>query len=531
MQRTISIFEPFVDGFAGAIEKHKTVFVACYSILFLAICGLTSAVKLMWFDELATYYPAKLPTVRALVDFFWDGLDVHTPTASLLVRGTMHLFGDGPVVDRLPFSAAYLAFCIFLFIFVARRCPTGYAAMAMIFPALTPTFYYATEIRCYALVLAFTGLALVSWQAAAEGRTRPLAVVGLFAGLAGTICSHYYGVFLCVPFAVAELTRTYIRKCVDWAVWAAVALSPSILLIFLPAIRNAAAIYRGHVTPLTNLDTFLESYRATLNIPKALILAASMVCLLAARRMFRAMPTSQLMLPLPEWVLAGAFFLLPLYIMPVSGFIGAFFARYVLACTAGGAILMAFFFCQYFQGSRHIGCALTLIFLVGFFVQRTTELRAMMRDNGGWSKPLGTTLHTASWSRELERSSLPIAAVPELFFMKFQHYASDAVRPRVYYPADEIMARRYGGFGGGDLNLLTMSHALSLQVLSFRDFVSQHPNFLMCVSTGEYTNAWLLHAVLEYGADVRLRSQSKPYYLFEVTMPAHDQHKSNDIGK
>src|SRR5437899_813675 len=174
--RLRSLVQWVLDGVESTVQKRKVLITIGFSLVFLLVCGLLSATKLMWFDEMATYYPAKLPTVSGLIDFFWQGLDVHTPTASLILRANMALFGDNPVANRIPVALGYLVMCLCIFVFVSRRCPAVYAAAAMIFPALSQVFYYATEIRCYGILLGLTGVALVCWQQAAEGRRRRLSI-------------------------------------------------------------------------------------------------------------------------------------------------------------------------------------------------------------------------------------------------------------------------------------------------------------------------------------------------------------------
>jgi len=113
----------------------------------------------------------------------------------------------------------------------------------MIFPALTSVFYFATEMRCYGILLGLTGIALVCWQHAAEKRWRRASIAGLFLSLTGALCCHYYAVLLWVPFGLAELTRAKIARRIDKPVWAALLCSPLILVVFLPAIRAAKAAY------------------------------------------------------------------------------------------------------------------------------------------------------------------------------------------------------------------------------------------------------------------------------------------------
>src|SRR5206468_3466418 len=105
---------------------------------------------------------------------------------------------------RLPEILAYLVFLLCMYVFVARRTNEVYGLFAMIVPTLTAAGYYASEARAYALVLAFASLALLCWQAAAEGRHRRAAVVGLALALALATSAHYYAVLVVGPLALGE---------------------------------------------------------------------------------------------------------------------------------------------------------------------------------------------------------------------------------------------------------------------------------------------------------------------------------------
>jgi len=109
-----------LDWLDSAVEKHRNAAVICYSALFLTVCALLSASKMMSFDEMATYYPAKLPSTSDVIAFFLDGIDVHTPVASLILRANIALFGDGPVANRMPVAFGYLVMSVaYLFLSLA----------------------------------------------------------------------------------------------------------------------------------------------------------------------------------------------------------------------------------------------------------------------------------------------------------------------------------------------------------------------------------------------------------------------------
>jgi hypothetical protein len=203
---------------------------------------------------------------------------------------------------------------------------------------------------------------------------------------------------------------------------------------------------------------------------------------------------------LPEWVLAGTLSLLPVFAVPLSILAGAFTERYILACVAGVAILLAFALCQCLKGDRFVGAILTLTFLGWFVAKNGFEVKTQMTANG-----------------ELEPSTLPIATTPAFWFAELQYYGSERVRPRIYYLADEQMALRHGGMATLETALLQFRRALPLAVVDFREFISHNHRFLVCSGSGP--GGWLIPALLAGGAHIRLLASSGDNSVFEVIMP------------
>jgi hypothetical protein len=515
----ISLTGRLLDKFAAFVERHKALVVLGYSAFLLATCALLSATKLLWYDEMATYYPAKLPTVAAVIDFFQKGLDVHTPVASLVVRGVMDLFGDGPVVDRMPAAIGYLIFCVSLFFFVARRCPAVYGTAAMVFPTLTLMFYYATEMRCYGLVLGLAGTALISWQAATDGKRPMLNAFFLFLSLAAAISCHYYAAFLLVPFGLGELTRAWLRKKIDWPIWAALLVSPLVILIFIPAIRAARAGYVGGMLAVQpHLGQIPGSYISLLSISNAPVLGVIFICLLLGPWLARPEPgRSSDRIPAADWMVAAALALLPVYVIPASLKIGAFNERYILPCVGGVAIFLAFALCRCLKGDRFVPTVLTLVFLAWFAFKNIPDVKRQRIENGGLGIPLGQPLRNASWMRVVEASDLPVAFAPPMLFMQVQQYAPEATKPRIYYVADVDLARQYGDIPSNDTNMLRFSQVLPIQVVEFRGFIAQHPHFLVCMEAAHPN--WLIPVLLERGAQIKLLSRADSFFVFDAVLP------------
>src|SRR5262249_20830996 len=152
---------------------------AGFTVLYFAATWAVSRHKLLWYDELLTYYLCRLPRFADFWTALATGPDLSPPAYHLSVRGTYALLGEGLTISRLPAAGGVGAVALSLFFSVGRRVPPAFAWSALLFPLTTRAYYYAFEARPYGLVLGCSGLALLCWQAAAEGRRRPLALAGL----------------------------------------------------------------------------------------------------------------------------------------------------------------------------------------------------------------------------------------------------------------------------------------------------------------------------------------------------------------
>jgi hypothetical protein len=505
----------FLDRVDSTIERRKGAFLALYSVVFILVCGLLSATKPMANDELATYYPAKLPSLAATVAFFWDGTDVHTPTASVITRYSLALFGDNPVAARLPNILGYLAVCLSIFVFVARWCPVVYAASAMLFPVLCSVFYHATEVRCYGLLLGFTGLSFLCWQRVEDGRWRPFFIAGFYCGLAAAISCHYYALLLAVPFGLAELARTRMRRRLDLPVCAALILAVLTVCLFLHPILIARHAYLSGIWSTAHLGQIQETYAEVFTLTLPPILGAAILWMVLAPRL-TDVPLQPWRRPkLPDRIFAGSLALLPVYAVLLSCISGAYVTRYALPVVAGLPIFLAFALCRALKASRRLGAAVMLVFVCWFLLKSVTSIRAQASENGGLQTRLGQPFQETAWMRALARSPLPVLTTPAVFFMELQHYAPESVRSRIVYGADVQLALKYDGISTGDTGLLLFARRLPLRVSPYTEFLARNPHFLLCAETRNPT--WQLKALLNAGAGARLVARSDTHFVFDVT--------------
>src|SRR3972149_1994188 len=200
--RVLQQLDYIAEALRNQCERRKLWLLCGFSIVFLiSTCWLASR-KLMWNDELFTLYISRLPSVSDIWSALSTGADQTPPFFHIITRASFSLFGVNHVSIRLPEVLGFWVMSLCLFQFVSKRSSAIYGFVAMLFPLVTIAYSYAYEARPYGLVLAFSGLPLLCWQSAAEGRYRKLSLIGLALSLAAAVSSHYYAVLLFLPLAV-----------------------------------------------------------------------------------------------------------------------------------------------------------------------------------------------------------------------------------------------------------------------------------------------------------------------------------------
>ncbi|MFL6449322.1 MAG: glycosyltransferase family 39 protein [Bryobacteraceae bacterium] len=357
--------------------------------------------KPFWLDEIITLSIAKLPRISDIWALCRSGAEYQPPLYHYLMRASIRLFGSDELGIRLPSIAGYVLFCLCLYWFVARCTSRLYGLIAMLFPCLTRCWYYATEGRSYALVLACSGIAAVCWQSIAMNRRRTWMLFGLGVSSACAIGLHYYSVLLFVPLASAELVRSYQRRKIDVTVWLALAVPFATLIPYLPLIREnrlrAGILYVPFARPAWygSLDLFASQF-----LRSSLVALVAIGCVYLIFEIFgqaseperekRESPMRTTFLPVAILVLG--FTCLPIFGIALSKFVThLFFDRYVMAAVFGISALLALGLWRAYSGRKEPALAVLLI-LVGVIAhagvwdlkeakaQRSNPPRAALQD-------------------------------------------------------------------------------------------------------------------------------------------------------
>lgn len=233
---------PWVDrvseSLAATVARRSMWLLIGLSALYIIGTSALAKTKLFWFDEILTFYIARIPTLPTLLATLRDGLDLNPPLYFILTRFTRSLFGESELALRLPVLIGFWVMSLCLYRFVSRGCTPLYGLVALLLPVATTAYDYAFEARPYGVVLGLCGLAMVFWQSYARDGSR-LGLAMMWLCMTAAISCHFYAAVAVLPLAAGELVRITTRKKPDFKVLGALALSGIPILFCLPQLRMA----------------------------------------------------------------------------------------------------------------------------------------------------------------------------------------------------------------------------------------------------------------------------------------------------
>ena len=422
---------------SGMSRQERPMAASLIPLLPLFLIGLIAvaqaSIKPFWYDELATFYPASLPSWTACWDFYAAGLDTPSPIPSLLVHGMMRFPGPAGIIDRLPMIIGFLAMCLSLYGFTSRRYGRGYAVAALVLPSLMGIFYYATEMRAYAIVLGSVGFALWCWQSAQNGRCAWFWQLGVLLGLTMAIGCHIFAIFVLPSFLLGQWLHERITESRSPGMWAAILLSPCSLFPQLGGIIHAHRFYGAIFWSKPKIGLLIHSYEFTFAfgwfIPVVAILFIAFI--LNRLGLLSQNGVKESGFTQPEWALAGMLALLPLLAFPSSYLIGAYCPRYVLTANLGITLLIIGGTAEALRRNRFTGGLLAtflIIMLLSLNLPRVSKALS-----AGFNLP-DTIAAQEEWLRILEaRKNLAVMVPDANLFLVIQHYGSPELRKRLYY--------------------------------------------------------------------------------------------------
>jgi hypothetical protein len=469
----------------------------------------------LWYDEMLTLYISRLPTFGEMLRAM--PADGHPPLQYLLARVALSLGIKAEIAVRLPSLLGFGAALLATYLFVRRRCGVPLALLAMGALATCGMASYAHEGRPYGLMLAFTGLTLVSWQAATQpGRPRALPLLGVALGIACAVASHHYGVFhVGIPLLCGETVRLLQRRRLDFPLYFACAAGLSMLIVTFPIARASGSQLIHFIRESSNFwaKPGIGSFRSYANAVSPLAIGLFALFWWLTRPAFA--PASQ---PQPRphsfprhelAAVVGLFLMVPVMICATRLATGYYVGRYAIGSAMASAMLTAIV--PYLWGRNTLRTAavasLCLIPLaLGFAAASAVALH------------YSTNVIESSLLQSAPEDPEPIVVASALGFVPDWWYASPRLRPRLHYLSDLPYAVHQPDFLP-EASLVKDQDLLPCRTDDYRQFLATHSRFLL-YSTGSKRLEWTMDRLRNEGWTLTLVTSRGVEKLYLAHAPA-----------
>ncbi|HSY35375.1 MAG TPA: glycosyltransferase family 39 protein [Acidobacteriaceae bacterium] len=489
------------------VEQHAGAgMLVLLCLLFVALVGLAAS-DYLWYDELIIVRVAALPHWHDIWNFYASGLDTIGLLYALMLHALRGLPADEEVRSRLPAIVSFLGTLWCVFVFVRRRYAAVYGFAVVLLLTTFPLLAFAVFAKSYAVELAGLGLAMVCWQKGLED-SGGWGALGVWCGLALAISSHTFGIFLVVPFAVAQWWADARRGRVSWAMWAALVLFPAVLLPVLPGDLRASKLYGSNFwsKPSSTLmkQTYIDYFTTNWRFLVILLIAGLIVSLvLVEGKSAEDAPARKSGFSGPEWMLAGLLTALPAFVLPPSYLLHAYRADYVLGYAIGLGILLVALFAEQSKRTGAAGLVLLILFAaVTLKVDLKTipgGMRALVHPRSVHAA-LAARYNSDPWVKLLEGSDLPVLVGDHLLYTRLECYAPDELKRRLYFLTDFAEVRTYPMSETSQRNFLLFGNRLGYQTMDVGSFVPGHRHALMAV--GSMTGTLWLPPYMMHQAEV-----------------------------
>jgi hypothetical protein len=497
----------WADRQAARIERRGTLLFLGLSGAYWALTWIFATRKLMWNDELYTFYIARLPSMSDVLAALGSRGEQTPPLFYAITRLAFGLFGVNELSMRLPEMFAFWILSACLFVVVSRRTSPLAALCAAAFPLVTTAYYYAFEARPYALVLGFGAIALLCWQTATLNRHRLPAVLGLAVALSATVSTHYYGVFVMLALALGEAVRTISRRRLDAGVWAALAMPALPLVLHLPLIKAGAAYSGAFWSPpqWVNIPDFYIDLLEPAVMPVTVLLIATAVVAAITSAEPSATDVVRRAPPAHEVAAACGLIAAPVICVVFAKLVtGAFVNRYAIAAVIGLGVFAGFGSSMAF--ARRPGMRLLALACLGCWFT-LSQARELIQPTG-LSVPVSraSVERSSRWVEAAHHPDLPVAIADPHTFTVLSHYGGPDIRRRIVYLADPDLALKHLGSNSVERGMLDLVQPwFRMHVVRFEPFIDQHDRFLVYGDFVRLTYLnWLLPELHVRGVHTRL---------------------------
>lgn len=460
-------------------------------LLLYTVCVIVQAsLKVIWGDELFTYYIAKTGSAASIWHALAAGADPNPPLMHLAVLWSTSLFGNGPLALRIP-SILCVGLALLSMWFILRRLvPREFCALGLLAFMATRGFDYSYDARSYGPMMGFSLLSLAFWfacsPAVAQGQERKrfvlLACMAL--ALVAGLFSNYYCVLAFFPIAAGQLTLDLGRRRLDLPVWTTLFLAALPLFTLLPLIRHNISEFGPHAWNRPHASMISLSY---VELVEGILWPTLAVALFALFRRSRTLG-----IPAPARAALLTLLLYPFlgYAVAIGG-AGMISPRCVAPVCCGVGLLAGIAAAQAFPASRRAQ-QLAVCLLVVWFVARESVC--------------GVLLHTqrkALFALRDEAANLdqgrPILVADSSLVLPLYFYSSAETAQRIVFPVDFKLIHREQADDSGEQNLWAGRYGVfPFPVVPFAG-VASTPRALVVARP----DGWLAHALERTGGHLQ----------------------------
>jgi hypothetical protein len=490
-------------------DRTPVLWLAAVSIFYFVCAGLRAMYRPMWYDELVAWHISRLPTIAAMWRAICSGVDQEMPLTHLTMRLSHALFGDGNLATRLPMLIGFWIMLMCIYGFLIRRLTWPYALLGLLFPMLTFMWPYSFEGRAYGISLAGTGIAMLSWQSAAEDRARPWSLAGIAFGLAVVLATQATLATVAIPFALGEAVRAYEKRRIDWPVWLAFAASCPVAIIYPIVSASVRAFHFPGMQPgIQRLPAFFDD--ALLPAVFPLLLALGAACWIGRKEKRVELP--QAVLPRHEAAMLFGFLLTPLPFFLLGRLTNqyVFFPRYGMLAMIGLAGWLAVFAFRMAAGSFRVAMSMVLILFVWLVAARGKEAFALAHDpNSTWLDDWQVLAKTLS-------KGPPVVVSSNLVFLEGDHYFSADLASHLYWVTadpDVAQAHAWTPFSDFFTTQDTRNFPVRAHLVPWKEFGARTEPFYLYIDT---QHQWFYDVLPREGWRLTEQSVNDGWILFWV---------------
>jgi hypothetical protein len=510
-------FNRTANRLSETLERHKRAVLAIFSIAYFVLTFYRASRKLFWLDELFTLHLSRLPDLKSVWRALMNGVDFNPPLFYLLTHFSEHILGEGQIGTRLPAILGFWIFCLCLFRFISLRLSVLSACVSMLFPLVTGAYWYAYEARAHGIVLGFCGIALISWQAAAD-RTerRGWWLFALGGSLICALLTHSYAFLIFTPVVLGELSRTVARKRLDLPVWTTIVASSAGVLASLPFVYQAISVVQPFDFFSPNPLKLIIAYKDLL-IPSVSVLVGWLILMRLVREKKESVGNERGLRGY-EVVALWAFVAIPVIEYAAARLTGApFLTRYGLSAIAGFAGLLGVAVEK--RPAVAMGTLAVLVGQVGVAFLGFASGSVLVAPSSNYQISTGIREFSERYEWMGEDKTLPIVLLDDLDFLPTTYYAPPSVASQLVY----TVWGKYDINGGGFERLRACCKS-EPAVIGIRDFLVSHDAFLVY---GGPHSAYRLEYLVKAGATVKTRRETSDHFLVLLIYPKRTAKESS----